>query len=108
MKRDLLQNEGARSNEKTHPGRWGRLSGGGCGPWGSWPVPVSYTHLAHFRLCEEIPPCPEELEGARDLGWMLWDMDYSDASQILPLFFRAKLQDGILEVPARDSEEVRG
>ena len=63
---------------------------------------------AHFRLCDQIPPCPEEVRGKKDLGWMLYDMDYADPENIVPLFFRATLQDGVLEVPARDSEEVRG
>jgi len=63
---------------------------------------------AQFRLCEELPPCPPELEGVRDLGWMLWDMDYSDPEDIRPLFFRGELRNGVLEVPTRDSGEVRG
>lgn len=63
---------------------------------------------AWFQPCEEIPPCPEELRGERDLGWMLWDMDYSDPEDIRPLFFRAVLRDGVLEVPNRNSGEVRG
>ncbi|MCI8869202.1 MAG: type I-C CRISPR-associated protein Cas5 [Lawsonibacter sp.] len=63
---------------------------------------------AQFRLCETIPPCPDELRGERDLGYMLWDMDYSDPEDITPLFFRAKLVDGVLSVPTRDSGEVRG
>ena len=44
----------------------------------------------------------------RELGYMLWDLDYSDRSNIVPLFFRATLRDGVLEVPARDSGEVIG
>lgn len=63
---------------------------------------------AQFKACEILPPCPDELKGERDLGWMLWDMDYSDPENILPLFFRATLRDGVLEVPTRDSGEVRG
>ena len=63
---------------------------------------------AQFRLCEASPPCPEELSGERDLGYMLWDMDYSDPEDIRPLFFRAKLIDGVLHVPTRDSGEVIG
>lgn len=63
---------------------------------------------ARFKLCEEPPPCPEELLGERDLGYMLWDMDYSDRSNITPLFFRARLADGVLAVPTRDSGEVIG
>ncbi len=62
---------------------------------------------AQFRLCERVPPCPEELKGERDLGWMLYDMDYTDPQNITPLFFRGVLQDGVLEVPPWDSEEVR-
>ncbi len=63
---------------------------------------------AQFKACEVPPPCPEELKGERDLGYMLWDLDYSDPENITPLFFRAVLRDGVLAVPARDSGEVIG
>lgn len=62
---------------------------------------------ANFKLCESPPPCPEELKGERDLGWMLLDLDYSDPANITPCFFRAVLHDGILEVPPMHSKEVR-
>ncbi len=61
---------------------------------------------AHFRPCEERPPCPEELKGEKDLGWMLLDMDYSDPADIRPMFFRAIMRDGVIEVPDRNSKEV--
>jgi CRISPR-associated protein Cas5d len=53
---------------------------------------------------------PDEFQGERDLGWMLYDMDfgappYGDPK---PLFFRARLRDGAIDVPARGSDEVRG
>lgn len=60
----------------------------------------------HFKACEQIPPCPQTLAGERDLGWMLWDMDYTDPENIQPMFFRAMLQNGVLEVPSAESEEV--
>ena len=64
---------------------------------------------AQFQWCGELPPCPEELDGkTQDLGWMLYDMDYTDPEQIRPLFFRASLQNGVLNVPDRNSGEVRG
>ena len=63
---------------------------------------------AHFRRCTELPPCPEELKGVRDLGWMLLDMNYTDPQTITPRFFRASLTDGVMVVPPWDSEEVRG
>lgn len=62
---------------------------------------------ANFRPCTELPPCPEELKGERDLGWMLLDMDYSNRENITPRFFRAVLRDGVLEVPPMYSEEVK-
>lgn len=64
---------------------------------------------AQFQWCGELPPCPEELDGkTQDLGWMLYDMDYTDPEQIRPLFFRASLQNGVLNIPDRNSGEVRG
>lgn len=63
---------------------------------------------ANFAACERMPVCPQSLKGEKDLGWMLYDMDYSDSNNIRPLFFRATLRDGVLEVPPRDSVEVRG
>lgn len=62
---------------------------------------------AHFKPCNQLPPCPAELRGEKDLGWMLLDLDYSDRENITPRFFRAALRDGILEVPPLYSEEVR-
>ena len=61
---------------------------------------------AHFAPCTEVPPCPEELLGERDMGWMLLDLDYSDPENITPMFFRATLRDGVLEVPSHSSQEV--
>lgn len=70
---------------------------------------------ARFAPCTEIPPCPEELMGEKDLGWILYDMDwetYHDNPdpnrEIRPRFFRAVLRDGVLRVPDVHSEEVRG
>lgn len=62
---------------------------------------------AHFTPCLQLPPCPKELQGERDLGWMLLDLDYSDPRNITPRFFRATLHDGVLEVPSMDDGEVR-
>ena len=41
----------------------------------------------------------------RDLGYMLYDLDYSDTEDIKPMFFRAVMKDGVLEV--RNCEVVR-
>lgn len=51
---------------------------------------------AHFGLWEggEIPTISE----TRDLGFMLYDMDFSDPNDIQPMFFRAKLENGVLDL----------
>lgn len=54
---------------------------------------------AHFRFWdrEEIPVAGELYEQAeKDLGFMLYDMDYSDPENIRPQFFRAVLRKGVL------------
>lgn len=66
-----------------------------------------------FRLIDpqtEPFEAPEELNGERDLGWMLYDLDYGPPPHASPspLFFRALMRNGVIDVPARDSEEVRG
>ena len=44
---------------------------------------------------------------SRDLGFMLWDIDHA-APGSPSLFFRAKLREGVLEVPSPGSPEVKG
>lgn len=67
-----------------------------------------------FRLvdpqAEPFTPPDELLGEPKDLGWMLYDMDFGPPphSDPKPLFFRAILRDGVIQVPMRDSEEVRG
>lgn len=64
-----------------------------------------------FRLVDtEEPPAaiPDELRGERQLGWMLYDMDFTDMTSPVPRFFSARMRDAVVIIPARDSEEVRG
>ncbi len=61
---------------------------------------------AHFMPCNKIPDISEELKGKKDLGYMLWDMDYISQDDIRPLFFRAVMDNGIVDIPARHSGEV--
>ena len=60
---------------------------------------------AYLQPCESIPPCHDELRGERDLGWMLLDMDYSNPQDIKPMFFRAVMKDGVIEVPRAVAHE---
>lgn len=47
-------------------------------------------------------PIPE----TRDLGFMLFDLDYSDPKDIRPMFFRPQLVNGVIGVPHPASGEV--
>jgi len=55
---------------------------------------------ANFALIEDggASPCVHSaLQGERDLGWMLHDIDFSNNFQ--PVFFRATMRNGVVEVP---------
>ena len=52
---------------------------------------------ACYRLAEDeevLIPYPY----TQSLGYMLYDMDYSNPEQITPMFFKAELKDGILDL----------
>lgn len=58
------------------------------------------------KAAEEFPAIPE----SRDLGFMLYDMDFEHPNpdgSINPAFFRATIENGIVNVPDWDCEEVR-
>lgn len=61
-----------------------------------------------FRLVknpetESDKPIPDN----HDLGFMLYDMDYSNPADIKPMFFRAGMKNGVIDVPDKNSPEVR-
>ena len=90
-----------KANDSDNPGKFKdiimrRLKRGECNHtpyFGCREFPVN------FCLCEE-----EEVHSAyevveeKDLGFMLYDMDYSDPGNIVPMFFRAVLRDGTLDL----------
>lgn len=56
---------------------------------------------AHFRLFEgEFVATYYQNEPEKDLGFMLYDMDYSDPENIYPTFFRAVMKNGVIDVGA--------
>lgn len=61
-----------------------------------------------FRLVEDVKAEPKPLAETRDLGWMLYDLDYSNPANPKPRFFPARLDNGVINVPSWESEEVRG
>lgn len=61
-----------------------------------------------FSLIEEPQNEADPIAEDRSLGWMLYDLDFSDPKNPTPLFFNAQMKNGIVDVPDRNSEEVRG
>lgn len=87
-----------RANQTDNPGKFQdivkrRLRKGQCF---TQPYLGTRECTAHFRLWEadEIPTIPE----TRDLGFMLFDMDYSDPNNIQPMFFRARMENGVIDL----------
>lgn len=63
--------------------------------------------VSRFRLVESQNELSETISETRDLGFMLYDLDFSNPNDPIPAFFRAKLENGVVEVPDCESPEVR-
>lgn len=59
---------------------------------------------AEFQLWEDDSDPVGFEQGHRDLGYMLYDFDYRNPAHPVPLFFRAELNDGVVDV---ESVEVK-
>ena len=96
------------ANASDNPGKFKdimmrRLKRGEC-----YYTPYFGTREFPVRFClyeeEEIHTAYEDQE-EKDLGYMLYDLDYSDPENIQPMFFRAVLRRGVLDL--RECEVVR-
>lgn len=97
-----------RANETDNPGKFKdiimrRLRRGECF---HMPYFGCREFPANFCLCEEaeIRTAYDDVK-EKDLGFMLYDMDYSDRNHIQPMFFRAVMKRGVLDL--RDCEVIR-
>ena len=97
-----------RANETDNPGKFKdiimrRLRRGECF---HMPYFGCREFPANFCLCEEeeIRTAYDDVE-EKDLGFMLYDMDYSDGNNIQPMFFRAVMKRGVLDL--RDCGVIR-
>ena len=61
-----------------------------------------------FKLIEN-PESEEQkpIAETRDLGFMLYDMDFTNINDPRAMFFPSKLENGVVTVPPPDSEEIR-
>ena len=87
-----------KANDTDNPGKFQeiisrRLRKGQCY---SQPYLGTRECTAQFAMWEDetIPTIQE----SRDLGWMLYDMDYRDPENITPVFFRAKMENGTIDL----------
>jgi CRISPR-associated protein Cas5d len=53
---------------------------------------------ANVELIEEGALPKSQLTGIQDLGWMLYDMDFTNPDNITPIFFRATMVDGVIDL----------
>jgi CRISPR-associated protein Cas5d len=60
-----------------------------------------------FRLVDDPTAEARPIDETRDLGFMLYDLDYSDENNPKPAFWRAHMTRGVIDVPAWESDEVR-
>lgn len=66
---------------------------------------------AYFRFVDVetenlVPALSVENGGNRDLGIMLFDMDFSNPDNIEAMFYRAEMKEGVIVVPSFNSEEI--
>ena len=60
---------------------------------------------AKVELLESGSQPTSALSGEQNLGWMLYDMDFSNPNDIQPKFFNATMQDGVIDL---QGIELRG
>jgi CRISPR-associated protein Cas5d len=64
---------------------------------------------ASFKLLDVDNLNEGPITDSKGLGWMLYDLDFSDLENPKPLFYRPKMVNGVILVPDRNSaEEVKG
>ena len=62
----------------------------------------------HFKFVKSPQEEPDSrINETRELGFMLYDMDFTDLNDPKPMFFQAKIEDGVVEIPHYTSEEIR-
>jgi CRISPR-associated protein Cas5d len=68
------------------------------GQWINQPYLGCREFAARVRLVADTAdePCP--IGETRDLGWMLHDLDFADLADPQPVFFRAQMNNGVIEV----------
>ncbi|WKZ68455.1 MAG: type I-C CRISPR-associated protein Cas5c [Melioribacteraceae bacterium] len=62
----------------------------------------------NFKLIKDFETNPAiTIDETRNLGFMLYDMDFSDLEDPKPMFFPARIENGVVNIPHYTSEEIR-
>jgi CRISPR-associated protein Cas5d len=72
-----------------------------AGQWVNQPYLGCREFDARIRLVENMADEPPALAETRDLGWMLHDLDFTHPADPQPVFFDAKMINGVIEVRER-------
>lgn len=59
-----------------------------------------------FNLADKDVSGVSPIEETRDLGWMIYDLDFSDPDDPKPMLYRPIMDQGCISVPHPDSTEV--
>jgi CRISPR-associated protein Cas5d len=93
---ELLANAGANNNlAKFHEMFVRRAEKGQCV---NQPYLGCREFACDFRLVAEQGEESMPIDESRDLGWMLYDLDFTDLANPKPQFFRAALKNGVLDL----------
>ena len=68
------------------------------GQWVNQPYLGCREFAARVRLVIDLASESAPIGDTRDLGWMLHDLDFSDPTDPQPVFFRAQMNAGVIEV----------
>jgi len=62
----------------------------------------------NFKLIKDFEVNPAQtIDETRELGFMLYDMDFTDLNDPKPMFFPARIEKGVVNIPPITSEEIR-
>ncbi len=108
-KQDLLTNDLKEEHKNENPAKYNsmferRAKKGQCF---YQPYLGCREFSCFFKLIDTSSELTPPIDETRDLGFMLYDLDFSNPKDIKPAFFRAKINHGIINIPDWNSEEVR-
>ncbi|MCC8118617.1 MAG: type I-C CRISPR-associated protein Cas5c [Bacteroidales bacterium] len=61
---------------------------------------------AFWQIVTQVEEEKAPISESQDFGLMLYDLDFSNPKDITPMFFRAKMNEGVIQVPNSKSEEI--